>query len=177
MINKTHGNTRYYLLTEKKPTVKYFQVFGSKCFLMKENHEKKGKFDTKAHESIFVGYRIERTTYMVFILEHKIIYKSVYVTFNETKLQGLHDDAQMELLRFENQGFLEDEEIVNDEPTFTDTVEDVEVVVNNLNGDAAQSQEVSTNHLTNGDSGNIDDRNESTSHSDDPTQLNKLEIF
>ena len=27
MINKTHGNTPYYLLTNKKPSVKYFHVF------------------------------------------------------------------------------------------------------------------------------------------------------
>ncbi|KAL1802787.1 hypothetical protein ACET3Z_031434 [Daucus carota] len=71
----------------------------------------------------------------------------------------------MELLRIENQGFLENEKIVTDEPTFNHTVEDGEVAVNNLNGDAAQSQVVSTNHPTNGDSGNMDDRNESTSHS------------
>ncbi|KAL1823719.1 hypothetical protein ACET3Z_010497 [Daucus carota] len=71
----------------------------------------------------------------------------------------------MEILRFGNQGFLENEENVTDEPTFTHIVEGGEVVVNNLNGDAAQSQEVSTNHPTNSDSGNMDDRNESTSHS------------
>ena len=87
------------------------------------------------------------------------------VSFDETKFLGLHDEGQMELQRFESQGFLEDEELVNDEPTFTHTVEDGEVVVNNLNGDPAQSQEVSTNHPTNGDSGNMDDRNEGTSHS------------
>ena len=99
MINKTHGNTPYYLLTNKKPTIKYFHVFGSKFFLMKENHEKKGKFDTKAHEGIFVGYGIERTTYGVFILEHRIIDESVNVTFDETKFPGLHDEDQMELLK------------------------------------------------------------------------------
>ena len=49
MINKTHGNTPYYLLTDKKPTVKYFHVFGSRYFFIQENHEKKGKFNAKAH--------------------------------------------------------------------------------------------------------------------------------
>ena len=107
MINKTHGNTPSYILKDKKPTVKYFHVFSRKCFLMKENHEKKGKSDTKAHEGIFVGYGIERTTYRVFIVEHKIIDESVNVTFDETKFPGLHDEGHMELLIFENQGFLE----------------------------------------------------------------------
>ncbi|KAL1831551.1 hypothetical protein ACET3Z_001202 [Daucus carota] len=80
----------------------------------------------------------------------------------------------MELLRFGNQGFLEDEDIVNDESTFTHTVNDGEVAVNNLNGDAAQSQEVSTNHPTNGDSGNMDDRNEGTSHSNDSSSTDQV---
>ena len=60
---------------------------------MKENHEMMGKFDTKAHEGIFMGYGIERTTYRVFILKHRIIDESVNVTFNETKFPGLHDEG------------------------------------------------------------------------------------
>ena len=46
---------------------------------------RKGKFDTKDHEGILVGYEIERTTYMVFILENGILDESVNVTFDEMK--------------------------------------------------------------------------------------------
>ncbi|KAL1831054.1 hypothetical protein ACET3Z_000705 [Daucus carota] len=60
---------------------------------------------------------------------------------DETVINEANDDVSvsndMKLLRFENQGFLKDEEIVNDEPTFTHTVENEEVDVNNSNGDAA----------------------------------------
>ena len=40
---------------EKKPKVKYFQIFGSKCYILndRENH---GKFDAKSDEGIFLGY-------------------------------------------------------------------------------------------------------------------------
>ena len=110
----------------------------------------------------------------MFILEHKIIDESVNVTFDETKFSELHDEGQMELLRFENQGFLDDKEIVNDEPTYTHTVNDGEVAVKNLNEHAAQLHEVSTNHPTNDDSGNMDNGNEGTSHSEDTNSTDQV---
>ena len=121
-----------------------------------------------------MGYGIERTTYRVFILEHRIIDESVNVTFDETRLSGLHDEDQMELLRFENQGLFEYEEFVNNEPTFTHTVNNEEVAANNLNGDAAQSHKVSINHPTNGDSRNMDDKNEGTSHLNDSSSTDQV---
>ena len=60
--NKLYSSTPYFLLTERKPTVKYFHVFGSKC--LKDSTKIKVKFDSKAQEGIFMGYGIERRTYM-----------------------------------------------------------------------------------------------------------------
>ncbi|KAK1363984.1 hypothetical protein POM88_039545 [Heracleum sosnowskyi] len=147
LINKTHGNTPYYLLNGKKPTVKYFHMFGSKCFMMKDNHEKKGKFDTKAYEGIFMGYALERSAYRVYLLEHRVIDESVNVTFDETKFPGLHEEGQMQILRFENQGYLEEEEIVDEEPNFTQTVETEKnaVIEVDANQTPAQSQTITGN--------------------------------
>ena len=39
---------------EKKPKVKYFWVFGSKCFILNDR-ENLGKFDAKSDEGIFLG--------------------------------------------------------------------------------------------------------------------------
>ena len=39
----------------KKPRVKYFRVFGSKCYI-RNDRENLGKFDAKSDESIFLGY-------------------------------------------------------------------------------------------------------------------------
>ena len=39
----------------KTPTVKYFKVFGSKCYI-KRTDEKLGKFEPRVDESILLGY-------------------------------------------------------------------------------------------------------------------------
>ena len=92
LINKLYGSTPYFLLIERKPTVKYFHVFGSKCFMMKDTTKITGKFDSKAHEGIFMGYSTERTSYRVFVIEHNTIEESVNVTFDETEFPGIIDN-------------------------------------------------------------------------------------
>ena len=39
----------------KAPTVKYFKVFGRKCYI-ERTHEKLGKFEPRANEGILLGY-------------------------------------------------------------------------------------------------------------------------
>ena len=36
------------------PNVKYFKIFGSKCYILKDDGS--GKFDAKSDEGIFLGY-------------------------------------------------------------------------------------------------------------------------
>ena len=49
--------TSYEIWKENKPKVKYFQVFGSKCFILNDR-ENFGKFDAKSDEGIFLGYSV-----------------------------------------------------------------------------------------------------------------------
>jgi hypothetical protein len=48
------NKTPYEILTGNKPNIKYFRVFGSKCFYLKKGVHL-SKFDSKAIEGIFVG--------------------------------------------------------------------------------------------------------------------------
>ena len=47
--------TSYEIWKEKKPKVKYFRVFGSKCYILNDR-ENPEKFDAKSDERIFLGY-------------------------------------------------------------------------------------------------------------------------
>ena len=47
--------TPYELWKERKPNVKYFRIFGSTCFILKDR-ENVGKFDSGSDEGIFLGY-------------------------------------------------------------------------------------------------------------------------
>jgi transposase InsO family protein len=47
--------TSYELLTDKKPNVSYFRVFGSKCFILIKRG-RSSKFDPKVVEGFLLGY-------------------------------------------------------------------------------------------------------------------------
>ena len=56
--------TPYELWKGRKPNVKYFRIFGSTCFILKDR-ENMGKFDTQSDEGIFLGYSSTSETYKV----------------------------------------------------------------------------------------------------------------
>ena len=49
--------TLYEIWKGKKPNLRYFQEFGSTCFVLNEK-ERMRKFDTKSDEGIFLGYSL-----------------------------------------------------------------------------------------------------------------------
>jgi hypothetical protein len=59
------NKTPYKIWRGKKPTVKYFKTFGSKCYILRDR-ENLGKFDTKSDEGIFLGYSTNSRAYRVF---------------------------------------------------------------------------------------------------------------
>ena len=52
-LKKDSSETSYELWYGYKPNVSYLKVFGSKCYIFKES--RKGKFDVKGDEGIFLG--------------------------------------------------------------------------------------------------------------------------
>jgi hypothetical protein len=54
-LHKLRHKTAYELLTDKKPNVSYFRVFGCKCFILNKK-PKSSKFASKVDEGIFLGY-------------------------------------------------------------------------------------------------------------------------
>jgi hypothetical protein len=59
------NKTPYEILTGNKPNIKYFRVFGYKCFYLKKGVHL-SKFDSKALEGIFVGYAAESHAFIIF---------------------------------------------------------------------------------------------------------------
>ena len=56
-INKRFDMTPYEIINDRKPNVKFFHVFGARCFIYKTK-DQKNKFDPKADEWIFLGYSL-----------------------------------------------------------------------------------------------------------------------
>ncbi|GKA50335.1 retrovirus-related pol polyprotein from transposon TNT 1-94 [Tanacetum coccineum] len=55
LIRAILGKTPYELLRGRKPTLDYFRVFGSKCFIL-NTKDYLTKFDPKSYEGVFLGY-------------------------------------------------------------------------------------------------------------------------
>ncbi|KAL8146929.1 hypothetical protein AgCh_004596 [Apium graveolens] len=104
LLNKVYGKSPYSIMSKRKPIVKHLHVFGSKCYILKDNSEYVGKFDTKVFKAIFLGYSLERTAYKVYVIDQNKIMESIDVTFDDDKCPGLEclDDNEAEALAFEN---------------------------------------------------------------------------
>ncbi|KAL8112705.1 hypothetical protein AgCh_020140 [Apium graveolens] len=143
LINKNLGKSPYSILSKRKPNVKHLHVFGSKCYILKDNYKYVGKFDSKVFEIIFLGYSLERIAYKVYVLEQKKITESTDVTFDDAKCQDLEclDENEAEALKFENLNIdsdYEDEVGVNTNHRMD---EESTGQVNHENGRSSQSPE------------------------------------
>lgn len=54
--------TPYELWNDRKPSVKYFKVFGSKCFI-KRDEDRLGSFESRCDEGISLGYSTHSKAY------------------------------------------------------------------------------------------------------------------
>jgi hypothetical protein len=63
----------YELCSRRAPSIKYFKVFGSKCYI-KRLDESLGKFDARSDEGIFLGYDSNKKAYRCYnIISHNIV--------------------------------------------------------------------------------------------------------
>ena len=86
--------TAYEICNGKKPKVKYFRVFGSKCYILNEQ-ENLGKFDAKSDEGIFLRYSTNSWAYRVFNKRTKMVMESINVEIDDaiTKVE-IDDDKE-----------------------------------------------------------------------------------
>ncbi|GKA20316.1 retrovirus-related pol polyprotein from transposon TNT 1-94 [Tanacetum coccineum] len=95
LIRAILGKTPYELLRGRKPTLDYFRVFGSKCFIL-NNKDYLTKFDPKSYEGIFLGYSQNSKAYIILNKHTRKVKESLNVTFDETpppsKTSPLVDD-------------------------------------------------------------------------------------
>ena len=63
------------------PNVKYFKIFGSKCYILKDDRH--GKFDAKSDEGIFLGYSTRSKAYKCLNVNTNKVVESANVNFDE----------------------------------------------------------------------------------------------
>jgi hypothetical protein len=76
------SKTPYEIWRGKKPTVKYFFIFGSKCYILRDR-ENLGKFDPESDEGIFMGYSTNSRAYMVYNTRTETVMESINVVIDD----------------------------------------------------------------------------------------------
>ena len=74
--------TPYELWKRKKPNVKYFRIFESICFILKDR-ENVGKFDSRSDKGIFMGYSFTSKAYRVYNKRTMKVMETVNVVIDE----------------------------------------------------------------------------------------------
>ena len=82
-LHKKLKKTSYELLTDNKPKVSYFRVFGCKCFILNKK-PKISKFAPKVDEGFLLGYGSNEHVYRVFNKTSRRFEIAVDVTFDES---------------------------------------------------------------------------------------------
>ena len=74
-IRSDSKKTPYELWRGKKPVVKYFRIFGSDCYILRDR-ENLEKFNAKSDKGYILRYSFTSRTYRVYNLRTKIVMES-----------------------------------------------------------------------------------------------------
>lgn len=77
------NKTPYEWWEGKKSTAKYFHVFGSKCFILRDR-ENLCKFDRKSDEGIFLGYSSSSRAYQVYNKKTETVMETINVVVDDS---------------------------------------------------------------------------------------------
>ena len=101
LLRNNCNKTPYELWKGKLANVKYFRIFGSKCYIKIED-QNLGKFESRVDEGIFVGYSCKIKAYKCYNLIRKQIVENINVTFDEDGAI-LNNDEDLESLKLETE--------------------------------------------------------------------------
>ncbi|GKG05653.1 retrovirus-related pol polyprotein from transposon TNT 1-94, partial [Tanacetum coccineum] len=82
LVIPRHEKTPYHIINARKPSVKFFHIFGSLCYIVRDG-ENLDKMKEKGDAYIFVGYSTQSKAYRVFNKRTRMIVETIQVNFDE----------------------------------------------------------------------------------------------
>nr|GEU53718.1 hypothetical protein [Tanacetum cinerariifolium] len=82
IIHKRFDKTPYELMSTRKPNIKFFRVFGCRCYLLND-YEDVGKLKEKGDIEVIIGYSKESAAFIIYNKRTRKIHESVNVNFDE----------------------------------------------------------------------------------------------
>nr|GEW21187.1 hypothetical protein [Tanacetum cinerariifolium] len=96
-IHKRFNKTPYELMNKRKPNIKFFCVFGCRCYPLND-YEDVGKLKVKWDIRVFVGYSKESAAFRIYNkrTHHEIFNKNVETSINEEVFHEVFESFQKE---------------------------------------------------------------------------------
>nr|GFC02503.1 retrovirus-related Pol polyprotein from transposon TNT 1-94 [Tanacetum cinerariifolium] len=93
LVIPRHEKTPYHIINDRKPSVKFFHIFGSVCYIVRDG-ENLDKMKEKGDECIFVGYSTQSRAYRVFNKRTRVIMEFIHVNFDElSHMASVHNST------------------------------------------------------------------------------------
>jgi hypothetical protein len=128
MLRNNTNKTPYELWKGRPTNVKHFRVFGSKCYIKREDGRIE-KFDSRVDKGILVGYSSTRKAYKCYNLRLNKVVESINVTIDQTcrpKSKEEENKSMEQVFKEEYEKEVEEED--EDEENPTEAVEQVQKV-------------------------------------------------
>nr|GEU79860.1 hypothetical protein [Tanacetum cinerariifolium] len=87
LVIPRHEKTPYHIINDQKPSVMFFHIFGSVCYIVSDG-ENLDKMNEKGDECISVGYSTQSRAYRVFNKRTRVIMELIHVNFYELPLMA-----------------------------------------------------------------------------------------
>nr|GEZ86044.1 hypothetical protein [Tanacetum cinerariifolium] len=87
LVIHRHEKTPYHIINDRKPSVKFFHIFGSICYIVRDG-ENLDKMKKKGDACIFIGYSTQSRAYRVFNKRTRVIVETIHVNFDELPHMG-----------------------------------------------------------------------------------------
>nr|GEY06592.1 putative ribonuclease H-like domain-containing protein [Tanacetum cinerariifolium] len=88
LVIPRHEKTPYHIINDRKPSVKFFHIFCSLCYIVRDG-ENLDKMKEKGDACIFVGYSNQSRAYRVFNNRTRVIVETIQVNFDELPQMAL----------------------------------------------------------------------------------------
>nr|GFA69545.1 hypothetical protein [Tanacetum cinerariifolium] len=82
LVIPRHEKTPYHIINNQKPSVKFFYIFGSLCYIVRDG-ENLDKMKEKGDACIFVRYSTQSRAYRVFNKRTRVIVETIHIDFDE----------------------------------------------------------------------------------------------
>nr|GEW13097.1 retrovirus-related Pol polyprotein from transposon TNT 1-94 [Tanacetum cinerariifolium] len=99
LVIPRHEKTSYHIINGRKPSVKFFHIFGSLWYTVRDG-ENLDKMKEKGDACIFVGYCTMSRAYRVYNKRTRLIVETIHVNFDELPLRASDhiSDSQLQPL-------------------------------------------------------------------------------